>query len=317
MGTSKTLSRLVKRASNKAKGIAPVPDKLPVRSPNFDFSNTPLHWIPGDPQTSHTINVLHLLLPEGESWFCRAFVAVMPKVTDRGLRMQMRGFTGQEAEHANAHARLYELLERNEIDPHNLIKYVEWLFHTPFGEQPFNIPLTEKGQERWDLFRMAGVAAVEHFTGLLGSWLLRNGDVLKEAGADEAMMDLLLWHAAEEVEHQAVAHNIYRHLDGPEYLRWAAMGLTLPILSGLWIWGTLYMQSRDPYVNYNASPMGYIRAYRKGLLPGLGFIFGSVVPTYFKRDYFPGKLDQGATAIAEEYLKSAPWELNELQAQPA
>lgn len=311
MSASALLGRLTRRKETERKtsvptGMSPTtPERLAIRQPRINFDETPLHWIPGDPQTAHTINVLHLLLPEGERWFCRAFHAVMPKVKDRGLRMQMRGFIGQEVEHANAHQELYELLMRNNIDPHDYLKYIDWLFNTALAEQPFGFPLNERAQEEWDLFRLAGVAAIEHFTGLLGSWLLRSEE-LKEAAGDEAMMNLLLWHAAEEVEHQAVAHNIYRHLDGPEYLRWAAMGITLPVLTGLWVWGTVYMQKRDPISPSTPTPWAMFRAMRQKRLPTLGYIFGSVFPTYFLKSYYPGIVDPGAVEIAEEYLQDAP-----------
>ena len=38
----------------------------------FDWSGTPLHWVPDDPFATHMMNVLHLLLPEGERHFIKA-----------------------------------------------------------------------------------------------------------------------------------------------------------------------------------------------------------------------------------------------------
>lgn len=35
------------------------------RMVRFDWSETPLHWVPDDPFATHMMNVLHLLLPEG------------------------------------------------------------------------------------------------------------------------------------------------------------------------------------------------------------------------------------------------------------
>lgn len=290
--------------------------RLKVRTVEFDFSNTPLHWVPGDVQTSHTINVLHLLLPEGERWFCRALHAVMPDVTDRDLRMQLRGFMGQEAIHANAHAELYDFLVANDVNPDAYLKVIDWLFHTVLADQPMNFPISESAQKEWDLFRVSVVASLEHFTGLLGSWLLRAKE-LDEAGADEEMMDLLRWHAAEEVEHQAVAHDVYRHLNGPEYLRWISMALTLPLLTGFWIAGTVYMQRRDPIAPSTSTFRDYFRAVKQGRLPSLGYIFGSVVPDYFMKSYYPGSSDQAAVEIAEEYLKYAPGVTNHDTPAPA
>ena len=36
------------------------------RKVRFDWSDTPLHWVPDDPFATHMMNVLHLVLPEGE-----------------------------------------------------------------------------------------------------------------------------------------------------------------------------------------------------------------------------------------------------------
>lgn len=280
-------------------------NRIKVRTVEFDFSNTPLHWVPNDIQTSHMINVLHLLLPEGERWFCRAFHGVLPEVTDQNLRMQMRGFMGQEAIHANAHEELYQFLKDNDVDPDDYLKYIRWLFQHALSDTPFNFPMSESAEREWNHFRVAVVAAIEHFTGLLGSWLLR-ATPLDDAGADEEMMDLLRWHAAEEVEHQAVAHDLFRHVNGKESYRWIAMGLTLPLLTGFWIWGTSYMQKRDPIAPSKPTWANYFRAAKAGRLPSLTDIYSSVVPNFFTRRYYPGRDDQEAVAMAEEYLKYAP-----------
>lgn len=43
------------------------PDRvlLQARNVEFDWSTLPLHWVPGDPFSTHVLNVLHLLLPAG------------------------------------------------------------------------------------------------------------------------------------------------------------------------------------------------------------------------------------------------------------
>ena len=40
-------------------------DGYPVlrRKARFDWSATPLHWVPGDPFSTHLLNVMHLMLP--------------------------------------------------------------------------------------------------------------------------------------------------------------------------------------------------------------------------------------------------------------
>ena len=43
--------------------------KLIPRKVQFDWSQTPLDWIPDQPFASHFINEINLLLPAGEFWF--------------------------------------------------------------------------------------------------------------------------------------------------------------------------------------------------------------------------------------------------------
>ncbi len=70
---------------------------LQPRDVRFDWSGLPLTWIPGEPATSHVINVLHLLLPEGERWFVTVFKRALPLIGDEALREDVLGFIGQAA----------------------------------------------------------------------------------------------------------------------------------------------------------------------------------------------------------------------------
>ena len=77
--------------------------RLPQRKVRFDFTDTPLHWVPNEPEASHIMNTLHILLPAGEFWFCRVYNQALKQVTDPALREEVRGFIRQEAQHARAH----------------------------------------------------------------------------------------------------------------------------------------------------------------------------------------------------------------------
>ncbi len=52
---------------------------------------------------THTMNVLHIMLPPGERWFCDVYREALPLITDDKLRDDVKGFIGQEATHARAH----------------------------------------------------------------------------------------------------------------------------------------------------------------------------------------------------------------------
>lgn len=73
----------------------PSPPTLQQRKVRFDFAETPLHWVPNEPEASHIMNGLHLLLPAGEFWFCKVYNKALPLVSEPGLREDVRGFVLQ------------------------------------------------------------------------------------------------------------------------------------------------------------------------------------------------------------------------------
>jgi predicted metal-dependent hydrolase len=78
------------------------------RMVRFDWSDTPLHWVPNDPFSTHMINVLHLLLPAGERWFIGVVNEAAPLVSDPDVAEAIKPFVQQESWHAWAHAMVLE-----------------------------------------------------------------------------------------------------------------------------------------------------------------------------------------------------------------
>jgi predicted metal-dependent hydrolase len=276
------------------------------RRVSFDWSRTPLHWIPGEPTATHVINVLHLLLPAGERWFVKVFKEGLPLVTDPELLADVTGFMGQEATHSVQHAYVLDHLAAQRLDTADFTRYVDFLFERLLGERPpLNAPLPAR---EWLRFRLAVVAAIEQFTAVLGDWILA-ADGLDAAGTDEVMLDLLRWHGAEEVEHRAVAFDMYQHCGGtgvPRYARrLAAMAVTAPVMLYLWVWGTAYLMHHDPQLAGRArySLAEHNKAVLKGLLPAWKDL-GTAIPRYFRRSYHPSR--EGSLSRAVAYLRSSP-----------
>jgi Predicted metal-dependent hydrolase len=65
------------------------------RMVRFDWSQTPIHWMPDDPFSTHMINVLHLLLPEGERHFIKAVLEASSLVDDPELEAAIKPFIQQ------------------------------------------------------------------------------------------------------------------------------------------------------------------------------------------------------------------------------
>ncbi|HVK20610.1 MAG TPA: metal-dependent hydrolase [Actinokineospora sp.] len=271
---------------------------LHPRNVRFDWSSVPLHWVPGEPLTTHTINTLHLVLPEGERWFVEVFRQALPLITDDVLREDVAGFIGQEAMHAEAHQGAADHLAAQGLDPKPFVAQVEWLFQKLLGDRD----LTGDAKHQWLLERLSVIAAIEHFTAVLGQWVL-NTTPLDEAGADPVMLDLLRWHGAEEVEHRAVAFDLYTHLDGRYFRRIRTMLVVGPILGWFFIRSARWLMAHDPLKPGPARWRDYLRASRRGLLPRLSQLLPALW-RYLPRGYHPR--DEGDTDQAVAYLAKSP-----------
>ncbi|WP_051951163.1 metal-dependent hydrolase [Actinacidiphila yeochonensis] len=270
----------------------------------FDWQHTPLHWIPGEPTATHVLNVLHLLLPAGERWFVKVFKEALPLITEERLLQDVKGFMGQEATHSVQHSYVLDRLAEQRLSTEGYTRQVEWMFDVLLGERPpFGLPLTRR---EWLRFRLALIAAIEHYTAVLGDWIL-DSPALDQAGADEVMLDLLRWHGAEEVEHRSVAFDMYQHVGGRGLGRYvrraAAMALAWPTLIYLWVTGARYLLCHDPQLEHGRYRFGEHRgAARRGLLPSWSTLNGAV-PRYLRRSYHPSQ--EGSMDRAVAYLSAS------------
>ncbi|MDV6014594.1 metal-dependent hydrolase [Haloechinothrix sp. LS1_15] len=273
---------------------------LHPRPVSFDWASLPLHWVPGEPQTTHTINVLHLLLPEGERWFVRVFKQALPLIHDERLRSDVLGFIGQEALHAEAHSGIADHLAAHGVDAWPFTSQAEWMFRRMLGDRE----LSGAAAREWLIERVAIIAAIEHFTAFLGQWIL-DASSLDRAGADATMLDLLRWHGAEEVEHRSVAYDLYQHLDGRYLRRVRAMSVVAPVMLWLFVRGTRFLLHRDPELagGRRFRARAFLAAGRRGTLPTLRGVLGEVRP-YFRRGFHPSQYCSTEQAI--DYLATSP-----------
>jgi len=63
--TPRSPGRPAPRTRGRQAMTATITPPIKARRVRFDWEDTPIHWVPGDAQTTHTMNVLHLLLPAG------------------------------------------------------------------------------------------------------------------------------------------------------------------------------------------------------------------------------------------------------------
>ena len=266
------------------------------RRTRFDLSGTPREWIPGDLQTTHAMDSLHVALPPGERWFCDVFRDALPHITDPRLREEVRGFIGQEATHARAHDLGLEHLARHGID---LRAEVAWVDRARVRIRDRGARLPEPVRRRLLHAELAAIAAIEHYTAVLGAWIVE----AELPDADPQMLDLLRWHGAEEMEHRAVAFDLYQHLDG-SYVRRAIAGVlaSVGIVAGL-LAIAVRILALDPAAKRNLRWRDHRRAVRAGRFPALGPVVGSL-RAYLRRSYHPSSY--GCPDAAAAYLETSP-----------
>ena len=272
---------------------------LTVRSFKADWKESDLDWIPGETFSCYALNVAHLVLPPGELWFCRLFNLALPHIKDENLRTQVKGFIGQEGAHARGHRDALNAYEANGWDFTESKQRLNGIFNHLLGEKAFGrYELSGEQELRWLRFRLAIVAAVEHVTCVLGTWIINN-TALEALGANRQMLDLLQWHGAEEVEHRTVAHDVYEAVGGSSLLR---MLIFIPVMFFIlltWKRGTQVFIKQDKSGPAKYGFKAYRRAAKRGCLPSLGLLSKAFL-RYFSWRYHPR--NEGSTELAVQTL---------------
>lgn len=176
---------------------------IPVRKMGFDFSDVPKDYMNGSLAESHFFDGLNLLFPEGERFFMRAVRNGLNKIEDENLKQQARGFFGQETQHAIEHEKFFEVLEKN-----------GYVFR-PKLEKMNNFILKMRDILPHSL-SLSITAGAEHLTAVLGATALVDEGV---ENSHPAMRDLIQWHAIEEIEHKAIAFDVYKATGGSYPMR--------------------------------------------------------------------------------------------------
>jgi len=291
----------------------PTPSTTPYtitpRKVDFDWRQSPLHWLPDDVFSSYGVNEFSYLLTQGERFFCRTFREALPHVTDAKLRDDVRAFIHQEAIHSHAHLVSSEqYLERLGVRSEAIRARNAWLFDHALVEKPFGRELPREGRDAWLRIRVGLVATIEHFTASVGQYFLES-KAWEKNGADPVVADLFLWHCAEEVEHRSVAYDLYLHLGGTHTERRALMGVALPTLIGLMAVGTSDLLKQDEAVApemANVLRPAFWKAWNRGAVrgnfPGLPW-YVERAARFMRRDYDPQ--NEASTELALAYIATS------------
>ena len=243
---------------------------IPRDFDDAELAAIPRHWFAGNAAATAVSNGINLLFPHGERFFVRSVKYFLDRIDDPALRDQIKGFFGQEGRHARAHDDLNAILRAQgyEIDRFlaSYVRLSSWIERrTP------------------PKLRLAVTAASEHFTAILAEGAFTQ-HVLD--ACDPRMQQLLGWHAAEEIEHKAVAYDVLQKIDPSYALRLAGLVYATVMLGGFWLWGATMLLRQD-----GLTWLSGIRTMRElpRRDPVIRRVFGRGIRQYLRRDFHPSQ----------------------------
>ena len=189
-------------------------DDFPVRNLTFDLKNVDFQdplWSKTSPEFSMFINALGIHVPYFERYLIRALSTAKKHIRDEKLLRDVSAIIGQEGHHAK-----------------NFIQVNSWLAK----RYPKVKDLDARAKDYFtdhakkdDLKKLLGfTAGYETFTFLAGLIVLDKYDHWMK-DSDGVMRALWIWHQVEEVEHGAVAYEVYQEMFGHEewYRKWMVL----------------------------------------------------------------------------------------------
>ena len=186
------------------------------------------HWLQGRARTL-IAHALSPTFPGGERFFIKSVMAFKHRIDDPRLLEEMRRFAAQEASHSRYHE-TYDAAVQEHYDLQRIEALTERDLNAVFEafrtiKRPwFNGPRAS----------LAMTVALEHVTAILARQILSDNRILE--GADPDYARLWQWHAAEEIEHKAVAFDVFEAVGGT----WLERTLALGIMGNLLLFGSLF-----------------------------------------------------------------------------
>lgn len=261
---------------------------ITVRKAQFNPKAIRRHYFANSPIMSHLLTALSSTFPIGEQFFVHSVRNVRDKVKDEKLQAQIAAFIGQEAMHSKAHA---EFNDAWRSDDYNLDRFQAWL--------------ARKDQYVKNLhpkIQLAITCAFEHFTALLGGYILRHPEVLSTL--DDDAVKLWVWHAIEEIEHRAVAFDVYQAVYGDDKIRRMIMRSVTTGFASLTLYSAtkLFMQDRKkslPKIGGNVFGLYLLAKMLIQMFPEY--------LSYYQKDFHPADIDYSKIVqywkgrLAEDY----------------
>lgn len=265
---------------------------IKVRNVSFAFDQVPKHWVLDNPVMTHFINSMHIVFPDGEKFFIRSVRKFSKEIEDKQLKKDIKGFCGQEGIHAREHERFWEVMEEQGLKPEG---FAEFLSQTAFKGKYSLEQLILKGLNKisprlGEKMGLSITAGLEHYTAILANALFHEPIASNKHMAPQ-MLELLHWHASEEIEHKAVCFDVLQKVDDSYVLRVTGMGVATVMLWSYLGIGQLYFLYQDKDVKIIKMPAHVYEFLTTIVLGEVGQGLAQNLLKYFKRDFHPNEID--------------------------
>ena len=211
------------------------PDDISIKARNMSFSieeSLSVDWADSDPFLTALFNAMSISFPSGEKNFIDSVRPFEKQIEDKKLLSEIKGFYKQEGIHSREHMKYNNLLcTQRGYD----LGELESVYLKRIDEGKKNPKVTKK-------ILLASTVAVEHFTASFGQCFLE-GQFLR--GLNGPLGDLWRWHSLEELEHKAVAFDVYSQVGGSFKMRKAVMRIVMITLLIDFLKVTLKMLRHD------------------------------------------------------------------------
>lgn len=187
-------------------------------------------WAAEDPFLTGVLNTYGVLVPRNEAFYISTIRAVEGRVREPSLSARVDRFIRQEAQHGAAHHRMLAVLD---AQGYRFRTAAKWVNAVVYGITERALPLR---------VRMSMVACIEYVNAYVGHEVLSQRML---DGSDPTLRAMYEWHFAEEIEHRAVAYDVFQALSSRWVLRVAGVALTVPLFYLLLTLGSAWFAAQD------------------------------------------------------------------------
>jgi uncharacterized protein len=229
--------------------------------------------------------------PHGEAFFVRS-VAQFSKQVPAALKVEVEAFVRQEALHSREHVKFNDGVGEAGMPIDALIKR--------------SSKQLDAADQRGPINRLATTVALEHFTSVFAEKVLSDPRHLAHYDGDD--LALWQWHAIEEIEHKAVAFDVFNHMTqgwSPLQRYLCRTGAMLDAMARLAY--AMWYGSGDILASQGLKSPGWRRRLIGFLFakPGLLSAMTPELISFFMPNFHPNQIDE-ADVLAQAKLALEP-----------